>query len=244
MPLCEIRGLAKSFGGLMAIQGINLDVLEGEILSVIGPNGAGKTTLFNVITGFYAPSAGTVKFRNRDITGWKAHQISRIHIARTFQLVKVIKKLSVLENALLGSVYYAGSLEEARAEAARWLEFTGLGKKKNLPIENLTHADNKRLEIARALATRPELLLLDEPLGGLNHTEVLDACDMIRKIREMGVTIVMVEHVMKGVMSLSQRIAVINYGQKIAEGTPSEISTSAEVIKAYLGKAYVENRRE
>ncbi len=244
MPLCEIKGLTKYFGGLAAVNKIDLEIDAGEILGIIGPNGAGKTTLLNLISGYHKPTAGAIIFKNENITGHKPHYICRKHIARTFQLTRILKKLTVLENVMVGALYQSKQIEGARTEAIKWLEFVSLGEKKHYPVESLTHADYRRLEIARALATQPELLLLDEPLAGLNPREVLEACDLVRKINMLGITSVMVEHVMKGVMSLSQRIFVINYGEKIAEGNPLQIATNEQVIKAYLGKVYVEGKKD
>lgn len=239
MRMIEGEGVTKYFGGLAAVSDVDFYVEEGEVVGLIGPNGAGKTTLFNLISAALTPKPGIIKYKGKNITGMKPHQICRLGVARTFQTVKVFANLPVIENVRLGSFF--GTLErpsagEAAREAGELLEFVGLQAMSATPARDLTLANQKKLEVARALATRPELLLLDELMAGLTHTEVAEAMGLVKKIRDKGITIVMIEHVMKAIMSVCDRIIVLHHGKKIAEGTPQEIANSQTVIEVYLGE--------
>jgi len=241
--LLEVKGLSRYFGGLEALKDVDFNIGEGEILGLIGPNGAGKTTLFNVIGGVYRPDRGTIRFKGENIAGLEPYQICRRGMSRTFQIPKPFRNLSVLDNVTAGVVFGKQSLKKVgrgKEKAIEILQFMGLsGKEGHLP-GGLTIADLKRLELARALATSPDLLLLDEVVAGLNPSETADAMQLIEKIKnELGLTIFMIEHVMKAVMSISDRIIVLQYGQKIAEGTPQEIAENSKVVDAYLGEKYV-----
>ncbi|MBA4392671.1 MAG: ABC transporter ATP-binding protein [Desulfobacca sp.] len=235
MSLLKLAGLTKFFGGLQAVSELSFEVQTGEILGLIGPNGAGKTTAFNLIAGFIPPSAGEIVFKGENIGGLKPYAVTRKGIARTFQIVKPFKKLSVLENVTLASFLKFPVRREAERAAAGILEKMGLGSKLLALATDLTLSEQKRLEIARALATEPKLLLLDEPMGGLNSTEIDLASKLVKEICREGVTIIWVEHVLKAIMNSSDRVVVINYGKKIAEGTPEQVVENPDVIAAYLG---------
>ncbi len=239
MSLFEIGGLTKSFGGLEAVRNLDLVVGEGEILGMIGPNGAGKTTVFNLITGFLRPSLGHILFKGEDLVGQRPHQICQKGITRTFQVVQPLEKLTALENVMVGAFSRLNSTKAARDEAIQCLEFVGLLQKRDLLAASLTIADRKALELARAVATKPELLLLDEVVAGLNPRETDRVITLIRELRDSGITLIVVEHVMKAIMSLSDRIVVLSQGEKIAEGAPEEIAHNEEVIRAYLGGDYL-----
>jgi branched-chain amino acid transport system ATP-binding protein len=238
MSLLEVSNVTKYFGGLRALFDISFVLQPGEILGLIGPNGAGKTTLFNIIAGTFPPYSGSVKFGNAEITSQGPRQICHYGISRTYQLVRPFSSLTVYENVLVG--FYFGKVERegrssVEAEATEVLQLTGLFPKANTPAKNLTLVGRKQLEIARALATRPKILLLDEAISGLNPAETETVMDLIRDIRNRGVTIIMIEHIMKAVMGLSDRILVLNFGELIAQGTPDQISKNKAVIEAYLG---------
>lgn len=228
------------FGGLTALTGIGFTIQSGEILGLIGPNGAGKTTLFNVITGVYTPSSGTIHFKGALLSHLKPHQICQKGISRTYQLVRPFPELTVLQNVLVGIHFGQESQkksdQDAESEAMELLDFLDLQDKARLSAKSLTMGERKRLEIARALATHPELLLLDEVIAGLTPTEVTQTMSLIKNIRERGVTIFMIEHIMKAIMDLSDRVIVLHHGEKIAEGTPEEVANDDNVIKAYLGE--------
>jgi len=239
MAILEGEGVTKYFGGLAAVSHVDFNVDQGEVVGLIGPNGAGKTTLFNLISGALAPKPGTIRFKDRNIAGLTPHHICRMGLGRTFQSVRVFPNMSVLENVLLGLLFGSSnsmSSADAAREATTLLEFVGLSAAKATPAKDLTLANQKRLEVARALATKPELLLLDELMAGLNPTEVAQAMELVTRIREQGVTIFMIEHVMKAIMSVCDRIMVLHHGEKIAEGTPQEIATSRTVVEVYLGE--------
>jgi branched-chain amino acid transport system ATP-binding protein len=238
MPMLEGKGVTKYFGGLAAVSNVDFSVEQGEAFGLIGPNGAGKTTLFNLISAALTTKSGTIKFKGENITGLKPYKICRMGIARTFQTVKVFPDLPALSNVLLGLHFGMSpglSSKDAVREATELLEFVGLSALKATPAKDLTLANQKRLEVARALATDPELLLLDEMMAGLNPTELAQAMELIARIRDKGITIIMIEHVMRAIMNVCERIMVLHHGQKIAEGTPQEIATSEKVIKVYLG---------
>jgi branched-chain amino acid transport system ATP-binding protein len=239
MPILEGEGVTKHFGGLAAVSSVDFHVDEDEVVGLIGPNGAGKTTLFNLISGALVPKPGAIKFKAENITGLKPHRICKMGVARTFQSVKVFANMPVLENVVLGSLFGASnsmSSADAAREAMGLLEFVGLSAVRATPAKDLTMANQKRLEVARALATKPELLLLDELMAGLNPTEVAQAMELVTRIRDQGITIFMIEHVMKAIMSVCDRIMVLHHGKKIAEGTPQEIATSRTVVEIYLGE--------
>jgi len=235
--LLEVRGVSRFFGGLAAVMDVSFTVNKGEIVALIGPNGAGKTTLFNVINGFYKPSQGEIFFKGKRISGMKPHQICRLGIARTFQVVKPLQRMTVLDNVIASAFLRTKSRSEAEKKALEILKFTELYDDRDMISKGLPLGKRKRLEIARALATEPELLLLDESFAGLNPTELNKSIEIVKKIRESGITILIIEHHMKVIMSISDRIVVLNYGEKIAEGTPEEIANNPLVIEAYLGEA-------
>ena len=237
-PCLEVKGVTKRFGGLLANDDVSFTVNDGEIVSIIGPNGAGKSTLFNCITGFYPPNAGSVRFRGREITRLSADRICKLGIARTFQIVQIISDMTVLENVMTGAFLRSARNGPVRVKAEEILRFTGLIEKRDAAATALTIADKKRLEVSMALATQPTLLMLDEAMAGLTPVELKEIIALIRKVRESGVTLVIVEHVMEAVMELSDRVIVINSGRKIVEGTPKEVVANPEVIQAYLGDRY------
>jgi len=234
----QVAGLSKRFGGLAANNDIHFSVEEGEIVSVIGPNGAGKSTLFNCVTGFYKPNAGSVTFFGRDITGMRASKVCKLGIARTFQIVEVVSEMTVLENVTTGALLHFGRIKPAKEKANEILSFAGLYEKRDFLGTELTIADKKRLEVSMALATRPRLLMLDEAMAGLTKVELREILELLRKIRNEGMTLVIVEHVMEAVMQISDRVVVLNSGKKIMEGTPKEVVSNREVIQAYLGEKY------
>ncbi len=239
MRILEGEGVTRYFGGLAAVSGVDFSVDQGKIVGLIGPNGAGKTTLFNLISGALVPKEGTIRFNGQDITGLKPHRICKMGLARTFQSVKVFPNIPALENVLLGSLFGTSNsmpaVDTAR-EAMEALEFVGLSAVRAIPAKDLTLPNQKRLEVARALATKPELLLLDELMAGLNPTETVEAMELVTRIREKGMTVFMIEHVMKAIMSVCDQIVVLHHGKKIAEGTPQEIATSRTVVEVYLGE--------
>ncbi|MDT4761371.1 ABC transporter ATP-binding protein [Sphaerochaeta sp. PS] len=256
MILLETEALTRAYGGVVAVNKVDFQVESGLITGLIGPNGAGKTTLFNNITGLDTPSKGRVFFNNKDITGFPAHKICRMGIARTFQNIRLFKDLSVVENVMIGRhfktgrdetkgrfvnalksyVYLKREEQEIYEKADSWLDFFEMGQFKNELAKNLPYGKQRELEIARALATEPQLLFLDEPAAGMNPQETEHLMAIIRKIRDLGITVVLIEHDMKLVMNICDTITVLNYGQKLAQGTPREIKHNSSVIEAYLGK--------
>ena len=238
LSFLKLDRVVRYFGGLAAINDVSFEVHKGEIVGLIGPNGAGKTTVFNVINGFYGPTKGDVFFKDNKISGLKPHKVCRHGIARTFQIVKPLQRLSVLDNVIASAFVRAGTRNKAEQIAIETLKFAHLYDDRDVISKGLPLGKRKRLEIARALATRPEMLLLDESFAGLNPSELNESIEIIRKIKERGITILIIEHHMKVIMSISDRIVVINYGEKIAEGPSEEIGNNPEVIEAYLGVAH------
>jgi branched-chain amino acid transport system ATP-binding protein len=241
--ILNIVDINKSFRGLRALLNVTFHIRKGEIFGLIGPNGAGKTTLFNVISGFLRPDSGRVDFLGNNLVGCKPHGICRMGLARTFQIVKPFSRLSILENVVVGALNTTRDIVLAEEQARDVLRFVGLEKKALSPAMSTTTPDRKRLELARALASRPRLLLLDEVMAGLNPTEQMHIVDLVRKVRETGVTILVIEHAMRVIMGLCERIAVLHHGERIAEGDPKAICSNQDVIEAYLGKgnAFVRN---
>jgi len=235
------KHITKKFGGLTAIDSLDFHVEEGKIVGLIGPNGSGKTTLFNVISGFYHPEAGELTFKSKNLIGRKPHEIANMGIARTFQVVKPLEDLTVLDNVIIGILYgdKESSVSKAARKAEELLAFTGLAAKSKFLAGELTLADRKRLEVTRALSINPQLLLLDEVFAGLNETEIMSATSLIFKIqRELELTIFMIEHILKAIMETCDWVLVLDFGRKLAEGTPHQVAHDAQVIEAYLGAAY------
>ena len=235
MSLLEVNSVSMFFGGLAALSGVSFGVEKGEILALIGPNGAGKTTLFNCVNGFYKPTLGTVSFKGQKISGLEPHVVCKLGLARTFQVVKPLQRMSVLDNVVCSAFLRTKTRAEAVDLAMETLEFTGLIDDKDVISKGLPLGMRKRLEIARALATKPEMILLDESFAGLNPAELDVSIGIIQGIKAKGITIMIIEHHMKVIMSISDRIVVLNYGQKIAEGSPEEIRSNPLVVEAYLG---------
>jgi branched-chain amino acid transport system ATP-binding protein len=238
MAYFETKKITKYFGGLAAVNGVSFQVEQGQIYGLIGPNGSGKTTIFNLINAYFPLTRGEVYFEGKKISGLKTHQICEHGIGRTFQVVKPLKRMTVLDNVIASAFLRTDSKKAALDLAEEMVEFCGLAQSKDKLAKSLPIASRKRLEIARALATKPRLLLLDETAAGLNPSELDEAIELIRKIRNSGVTIIIVEHIMKVIMSISERILAINYGMVIAEGTPEEVASNHDVISAYLGEDY------
>lgn len=236
--ILQVQGITKRFGGLIANHNLNFSLNEGQIVGLIGPNGAGKTTLFNCLTGFLKPDTGIAVFMEKNIIGLPPQKCTELGMARTFQVTKTFVNMTVLENVLVGALLRRPRLKDAMEFTVGVLEFTGLGDKASLLGSALTVADRKRLEIARALATEPRLLMLDEAMAGLNPTEVADAVKLVRRIRDKGITVLLVEHIMEVVMPLSDWVLVMANGALIAEGTPGAIATNERVIEAYLGEKW------
>ena len=238
MEILKVKNLTMKFGSLAAVDEVSLAVKKGEIIGLIGPNGAGKTTFFNCLTGYLTPQNGTVQFDGHSLNGMRPNRICRLGLARTFQIVQVFREMKTWENVIVGAFCRTANSADAYQETMEILKFTGLYEKKDSLVGNLTIADHKRLEISKALATRPHLLMLDEAMAGLNATETIAAIDLIRKIRDRGITLIVVEHVMEVIMSLSERVVVFDSGKKIAEDVPEKIVKNPRVIEAYLGERY------
>jgi branched-chain amino acid transport system ATP-binding protein len=236
--MLRLESVTKRFGGLTAVRTVTLEVQAGELLGIIGPNGAGKTTLFNVISGFYRPEEGRVLFDGTDVTGRAAHEIAQLGLTRTFQIVKPFGNLSVSDNVMIGALSRVSGTREARVEAERVIALCGLAPHAHARAKALPIALRKRLEVARALATRPRLLLLDEVMAGLNPSELAGIIELIRRVHGEGITLIVIEHIMAAMMRLAQRIIMLHHGEKLAEGTPAEITRDRRVIDAYLGEEF------
>ena len=242
--ILTLQNVTKRFGGLLANQNISLTIGEGEIIGLIGPNGAGKSTLFNCISCYYNADGGRITYEGMDITKKTPEAICRLGIGRTFQIVRIFKEMTVLENIMIGAFLKHARRKDAEAKAKETAALFGFTDKLHLRAASLTISEQKRLEVARVFATNPRVLLLDEMMAGLNIQEVHDTTDLILKLRDMGLTLVLVEHVMEGIMPISNRVVVLDYGEKIAEGTPNEVVNNEKVIQAYFGKKYHAKRRE
>jgi branched-chain amino acid transport system ATP-binding protein len=236
MVLLEVKELSKHFGGVVALDGVNIKVDKGELVGIIGPNGAGKTTLYNCVTGFYPPTSGKVFFDGKDVTGLPSHKLCRMGMARTFQIPRPFMSMTLLENVMVGALGAGMSLREAKEKAKEIVSFLKLEEQANKPISKLNFNYRRRCELARALATNPKLLMLDETFAGLNPSEIDEMVKLVRKIHESGVTIMLTEHVMRVVMSLAERIVVLHQGRVIAEGSPREVVNDSRVVEAYLGQ--------
>ena len=237
-PILSAKKITNKFGGMIAVNSVDLEIYPKEIVGLIGPNGAGKTTFFNSITGFYKCDGGKVIFDGKDITSKTTFQNCKEGMARTFQIVQPFGEMTSLENVMVGAFNRTNSYDVAMEKAKKWIEFVGMAEKMDDRLATLNIGDQRKLEMARALATEPKLLLLDEVMAGLTPAEIDGVIDLVKKIRESGTTVLMIEHIMKALMQLSDRVVVLEHGEKIAEGTPEEIANNDRVIESYLGSAY------
>ena len=241
--LLDIKNLTKSFGGLVAVSDVNLHIGEGEIVGLVGPNGAGKSTLLNLISGMYRPDKGSIIFMGTDITTTPSHKVCKLGITKTFQLVHSFPEMTALENVMVGALFGDpdnGSMNTAKEKAIELLQFVGFSRDKiYLPVKNLNLMELKYIQLGRALATNPKLILLDEITTGLNPTESQEAVELIKKLRSGGISVLLVEHIMRVIMNVSDRIVVLDYGEKIADGTPEEVANNEKVIESYLGEKYI-----
>ncbi|MGB2910382.1 MAG: ABC transporter ATP-binding protein [Anaerolineales bacterium] len=240
MALLEVTGITKRFGGLVAVNDLNLSLDKGQILGLIGPNGAGKTTAFNMISGFYKPDEGDITFEGKNITGLRPDQVCKLGLTRTFQVVKPFPQLSVRDNVMVGAYNRTNDKKVARQKAEEIIEFLGMQEMEGMTASSLSVAYRKRLEVAKALATDPKIILLDEAMAGLRPIETDHMIDLVRQVSKQGIALLLVEHVMRVIMSLAERIVVIHHGEKIAEGKPQEIVHDKEVIDAYLGEVEID----
>jgi branched-chain amino acid transport system ATP-binding protein len=240
MGILQFNGVSKVFGGLRATDDVSFSVEQGEIVGLIGPNGAGKTTIFNLASGFIPPTRGKIFFNENRIDSLTPDRICKMGLCRTFQVVKPFGDMNVLDNIMVASLLHTANIEKAKEEASEVLSTLGLSSVKNKMAKNLTIADRKRLEIGRALATHPQMVLLDEVMAGLTSVETMELVEMIRQMRQKNITILLIEHIMQAIMNLSDRIIVIHHGQKISEGNPKAVANDERVIKAYLGEEYHE----
>ncbi|MBC5582488.1 ABC transporter ATP-binding protein [Anaerofilum sp. BX8] len=238
--ILQVEHLSKQFGGLKAVNDFSMTVQEGEIHALIGPNGAGKTTLFNLISGFIPPSAGKVIFAGQDVTNAKPYRLCSKGLVRTYQIVQPFRGMSTLDNVMVGGFTHTDKTSVAREKARKALEITKLDRKADVQARSLNLCEQKRLEVARALATEPKLIMLDEVMAGLNPTEVAEVMEIVMDIKRLGITIVIIEHIMQAVMSISDNITVLSFGEKIAEGKPDEIAADPNVISVYLGSDYAQ----